>query len=99
MDSEGKRQSAPEVLHYNADDLKASVRLIVESRHKTWDFGGRPGEIRTLDQWIKSPLLFRLSYGPTNSLGSPNPCRHFRAQPLPYPAWSVHRNLLVTIPR
>ena len=23
---------------------------------------GVPGEIRTLDQWIKSPLLYRLSY-------------------------------------
>ena len=25
---------------------------------------GRPGETRTPDQWIKSPLLFQLSYGP-----------------------------------
>ena len=31
----------------------------------------RPGEIRTLDQWIKSPLLCQLSYGPNLNLREP----------------------------
>ncbi len=28
------------------------------------DFTGGPGGTRTRDRWIKSPLLYQLSYGP-----------------------------------
>jgi hypothetical protein len=30
---------------------------------------GRPGGVRTHDQWIKSPLLYQLSYGPILNSG------------------------------
>ena len=60
-------------------DYRLFSHYDVRERALDWATHGRPGETRTPDQWIKSPLLFQLSYGPalilapTGMTGLPSP--------------------------
>src|SRR5215471_8038135 len=44
-----------------------SVEGIVESRNAESANCSEPGQIRTVDQRLKRPLLYRLSYGPATA--------------------------------
>jgi hypothetical protein len=55
-------------------------------RHPSVTKIGRCGEIRTRDQWIKSPLLYRLSYAPNEFYLCLNPFFNWIS-----PQWKMER--------
>ena len=68
-----------EVKGYTNGTKTSDSRQVREQRERLGQLcrgeasSGRPGETRTPDQWIKSPLLFQLSYGPTPIVAPPVP--------------------------